>query len=243
MNEAGAPPDGKRQLWLYATGEHACSYLDDRIARTVFADPEYPMNNRLYGALLRQGMRRSGSFVYQPGCPACSACKSLRIPVDRFTPNRSQRRCWKSNRDVRVVPRPAMYADEHFRLYQHYLRNRHPGSGMDAPEPEKYMEFLTARWSDTRFYEFRAGRDLLAVAVTDVVADGLSAVYTFFNPALKARSLGTLGILWQIEEARRLDLPYVYLGYWIAEADSMRYKAHFRPAEVYVAGRWQTLDR
>ncbi|MCC5811987.1 MAG: arginyltransferase [Ectothiorhodospiraceae bacterium] len=242
MDEAGTPPDGKRQLWLYATGEHSCSYLDDRLARTVFADPEYPMNNRVYGALLRQGMRRSGGFVYQPGCAGCSACKSLRIPVERFRPNRSQRRCWKQNADVKVVQRPAAYSEDQFRLYKHYLRSRHPGSGMDSPEPEKYMEFLTASWSNTLFCEFRLGRDLLGVAVTDVVPDGLSAVYTFFNPALTGRSLGTLGILWQIEEARRLELPYVYLGYWIAEADTMRYKARFRPAEIYTGGRWRILQ-
>ncbi len=232
----------QRRLLLYATGEHSCSYLD-RMARTAFLDPEYPVTNEIYSALLRKGMRRSGDFIYQPACPGCAACQSLRIPVQRFRPSRSQRRCWQRNQDVRFVSRPPSFDAEHFRLYHRYLAARHPGSGMDDPQPERYMEFLTARWATTVFYELRLGSELIGVAVTDVVTDGLSAVYTFFSPDLPDRGLGTLAILWQIREAERLGLPHVYLGYWIAEAATMRYKTRFRPAEVYRGDSWQALDR
>lgn len=231
----------QRKLLLYATGDHSCSYLKDRIARTAFVDPEYPLNNDIYSALLRQGMRRSGDFVYQPSCPGCAACLSLRIPVARFRASRSQRRCWKRNDDVRLVPRPPVYDDAHFELYHRYLARRHPGSGMDDPQPQRYMEFLTARWAKTVFYEFRLGSELLGVAVTDQVNDGLSAVYTFFSPDHPQRGLGTLAILWQIREAERLGLPHVYLGYWIADAETMRYKTRFSPAEVYTGGEWTPL--
>ncbi len=229
----------RRLLWLYSTGEHACSYLPERIARTVFVDPRYPIDNRQYGMLVRQGMRRSGTYIYQPGCPTCQACKSLRIPVADFTPSRSQRRCWYKNDDLRVIGRRPEFHDEHFRLYLDYLTRRHPGSGMDDPDPDRYMEFLVAPWSDTVFYEIRCGERLLGVAVTDRIPDGLSAIYTFFDPRERKRGLGIWAVLWQIEHARAAGLPYVYLGYWIAESAKMRYKTDFRPHEIYQDGKWR----
>ena len=230
-------------VWLYSTGEHACSYLESRTARTVFVDPRLPLDNGHYSRLIRQGMRRSGRYIYQPGCPTCSSCQSLRIPVERFRPNRNQRRCWRRNADLRVIQRPPVYVREHFDLYRHYMSMRHPGSGMDQHDPERYMEFLVCDWSETLFLEIRRGRDLVAVAVTDRVADGLSAVYTFYDPDLTRRSLGTYGILAQIEHARMNAMPHVYLGYWIAESPKMRYKTDFQPAETFSAGHWKPVSR
>ncbi|MCC5857393.1 MAG: arginyltransferase [Ectothiorhodospiraceae bacterium] len=235
-------PAQRRRLLLYATGEHSCSYLDDRLARTAFVDPEYPLDNETYAMLLRQGMRRSGEFVYQPSCPGCAACLSLRIPVTGFRPNRSQRRCWKRNQDLQVVPRPPVFDKAHFALYHRYLAHRHPGSGMDDPQPERFMEFLTAGWAKTVFYEFRDGPGRLGGAVADRVSPRVGAGYTLLRPGPPERGLGTLSILWQVREAERLGLPHVYLGYWIAEAPTMRYKTRFRPAEVYSGGRWTPLD-
>ncbi|MCP1676107.1 arginine-tRNA-protein transferase [Natronocella acetinitrilica] len=229
---------GSGTLWLYSTGEHACSYLEDRSARTVFVDPAFPVSNAHYSRLITQGMRRSGHFIYQPGCAGCSSCKSLRIPVADFCANRAQRRCWNRNQDIRIIQRPPVFVQQHFALYRHYMSHRHPGSGMDEHDPERYMEFLVSNWSDTVFLEMRRGQDLLGVAVTDRLADGLSAVYTFFHPELARRSLGTFGILAQIEHARMNGLAYVYLGYWIAESPKMRYKATFRPHEIHTGGRW-----
>lgn len=239
MTDIRRSGSNQRLLWLYSTGEHTCSYLPDRPARTVFVDPRYPLDNQQYGLLVQQGMRRSGRYLYRPGCPTCQACKSLRIPVQTFRPNRSQRRCWRRNSDLVVVPREPVLRDEHFQLYLDYLSQRHPGSGMDDPDPERYMEFLVADWAETSFFEIRCGEDLLGVCVTDHLQDGLSAIYTFFDPRYKERSLGTWAILWQIEQARRAEVPYVYLGYWIAECRKMRYKTAFQPCEIYQDSRWK----
>ncbi|MEX0732962.1 MAG: arginyltransferase [Aquisalimonadaceae bacterium] len=239
MTDARRTGINQQLLWLYSTGEHACSYLPDRPARTVFVDPRYPLDNQHYGLLVQQGMRRSGRYVYQPGCPTCQACKSLRIPVQDFTPNRSQRRCWKRNSDLEVLSREPEFREEHFQLYLQYLSRRHPGSGMDDPDPDRYMEFLVADWAKTSFHEIRLGEELLGVCVTDRLPDGLSAIYTYFHPDYAARSLGTWAILWQIEQARREKVPYVYLGYWIAECRKMLYKTAFRPCEVHEGGRWK----
>jgi arginine-tRNA-protein transferase len=185
------------------------------------------------------GFRRSGEYVYRPHCVGCNACIPARVPVAQFKPRRVQRRTWKQNADVRVVRRPADYDLEHFALYRRYIAQRHPGGGMDSADPGQYLEFLTSSWCDTAFYEFRADSRLLAVAVVDHLWQGLSAVYTFFDPEEEARSLGTYAVLWEIEEARRRGLAFLYLGYWIKECPKMRYKGTFRPLQVYRDGCWQ----
>lgn len=240
MTDVRRSGNSQRLLWLYSTGEHDCTYLPERPARTVFVDPRHPLDNQQYGFLVQQGMRRSGHYLYQPGCPTCRACKSLRIPVEAFRPNRSQRRCLARNADLTVVAREPVFREEHFQLYLDYLSERHPGSGMDDPDPDRYMEFLVADWSDTSFYEIRCGEELLGVCVTDQLKDGLSAIYTYFDPRHTRRSLGTWAILWQIEQARKAQLPYVYLGYWIAECRKMRYKTAFRPCEIYTGEHWES---
>lgn len=228
---------------LLASGFHPCAYLADRTARTVVVDPGFPINNRAYSELLRRGMRRSGSHIYSPACPSCRSCQSLRIPVDTFQPRRRQRRCWQHNADLTASMVTPGFSVEHFSLYRRYLLARHPGDGMDDHGPDDYLDFLVAPWSDTRFVEFRLHGTLLAVAVIDVVEDGFSAVYTFFDPEFTRRGLGTYAILWQIDAARRYALDHVYLGYWIAESEKMRYKADFSPCEVYRERSWQPLCR
>ena len=228
---------------LLASGFHPCAYLADRTARTVIVDPGYPITNRVYSDLIRRGMRRSGPHIYAPACPACKACQSLRVPVADFRPRRRQRRCWQHNDDLTATMVSAEFSMEHFALYQRYLQARHSGEGMDEHGPDDYLEFLVAPWSDTRFVEFRLNGMLLAVAVIDLVEDGISAVYTFFDPEFHRRGLGTYAVLWQIDAARRYGLDYVYLGYWIAESEKMRYKADFSPCEVYRERRWQALVR
>lgn len=231
-----------RRLAFYATPEHRCSYLADRTARTLFADPTVRLNADIYSRLSLYGFRRSGRHIYRPSCPACEACIPVRIPVQAFRPRRSQRRVWQHNGDIQVVRREPAFHDEHFALYRRYISMRHPGGGMDNPDPAQYLDFLTAPWSETAFNEFRADGRLLAVAVTDRLSHGLSAVYTFFDPALTRRGLGTYGILWQIEECRRLGLPWLYLGYWIAASAKMAYKTRFQPLEQFRDGRWTLLD-
>lgn len=233
---------GPRAVSVYATGEHPCAYLTERRARTLFVDPREPLSPAAYSALVDQGFRRSGEYVYRPGCPHCDACQSLRIPVAEFVPSRRHRRCLAANARLRIHVVPPTFRDEHFRLYKRYIEQRHAGSQMANPTPNQYLEFLTASWAQTVFYEFREDDRLLAVSVVDELSYGLSAVYTFYEPELPKRSLGTLAILWLINETRQLGLRYLYLGYWIAECRQMRYKSDFRPHEVYTQAQWRRAE-
>lgn len=235
-----APSDFKL-LSFFATPEHPCSYLDDRQAVTVFADPDYPKDSNLYSVLSRHGFRRSGEHIYRPHCTHCNACTPLRVLARQFTPNRNQRRAWKKNKDLSVTAVQPAFASEHFELYRRYLASRHPDGGMDNQGPNQYLDFLTSIWSDTTFFEFRKDGKLLAVAVCDRIDDGLSAVYSFYDPDYPKRSLGTYLILWLVEHARNLGLHAVYLGYWIAESRKMAYKSQFHPAEQLDDGVWKPL--
>lgn len=227
---------------FYISAPEACNYLPGREARNVFAPPSGGMTNTLYSSLIDLGFRRSGSFVYRPHCRACTACVPTRIPVEDFMPSRSQRRNLSSNRELSVRMRKPVYREEHYALYSRYQSERHPGGGMDEPTPQTYQGFLTSDWSQTMFVDFTVNDRVVAVAVTDILDQGLSAVYTFFDPALHARGLGTHAILWQIEEARRRELRYLYLGYWIAESPKMAYKSRFRGIEGLMADHWQPLS-
>jgi len=226
------------RLLFYATPPHECSYLPGREATTLFADPRFPKNAWLYTVLSQNGFRRSGQHIYRPRCAACSACVPVRIPVADFRPRRRQQRIWRRNHDLRVLRRDPEFRAEHFQLYRHYINTRHAGGGMENPTPRQYMEFLTSPWADTQFFEFRHGRELLAVAVVDVLVNGYSAVYTFFDPGRARRSLGAYAILWEIAEARRLGLDWLYLGYWIDQSPKMRYKRDYQPQEHYRDQRW-----
>jgi arginine-tRNA-protein transferase len=185
------------------------------------------------------GFRRSGNHVYRPHCAGCRACTPVRIPVARFQPNRSQRRCLARNADLQVELRPALRSDENFALYQAYVSGRHPGGGMDNPSPGDFDAFLACAWSPTAFLEMRLQGELLAVAVTDVLPDALSAVYTFFAPAQAARSLGTFAILSQVNHAREQGLDYLYLGFWLDRHPKMDYKKSFQPLQCLAGRDWQ----
>lgn len=223
---------------VYQTVEHACGYWPDRNARDLVLDPLDPTLPSLYGSALAMGFRRSGNHVYRPHCAGCQACTPVRIPVDRFQPNRAQRRCLARNTDLRVNVAAAIRTEENFDLYQRYVSGRHAGGGMDDPSPADFDGFLSCEWSPTRFLEIRRDDDLVAVAVTDVLADSLSAVYTFFDPELATRSLGTFAILSQLAHARDLGLDYLYLGFWLRDHPKMDYKQRFRPIEFLSGREW-----
>lgn len=226
-------------LRVFATHPHACSYLPGQRATTLFVDPAAPITGGLYSELSELGFRRSGPHVYRPHCSHCQACVPARIPVAAFRPNRSQRRIWQRNRDIEVSEAGDLQAPEYYRLYARYISQRHRDGDMYPPTEEQFESFLSAEWGLTHFYRFRAAERLLAVSVVDHMHSGLSAIYTFFDPdAAQRRSLGTFAILWQIELARRLGLPALYLGYWIDGCRKMNYKLRFQPAELLIDGRW-----
>jgi leucyl-tRNA---protein transferase len=228
-------------LQFYATAPYPCSYLPDRAARSQVATPSHLIDSRVYSELVRLGFRRSGAFTYRPYCDHCHACVPVRVPVAAFNPSRSQRRSLRDREQMAVIRRDLTYDPAHYALYLRYQRLRHPGGGMDQDSREQYQHFLLHSNVSTDLYEFRENGALRIVSLVDRLVDGLSSVYTFFEPEPPSASYGTFSILWQIELCRQLRLPYLYLGYWIRESPKMAYKAAFKPIEGLVAGKWSSL--
>jgi len=233
MNLLGTMP-------FYLSVEHDCSYLPGRRARNLVADPE-TLSPEVYTRLADHGFRRSGNFAYRPYCVGCEECRPLRLRVDAFEPRRSDLRALRRNADLTFRAETAELTDERFELYLRYLRVRHPGGGMDEASADDFRDFLTSHWCRTRFYEFRSDSKLLGIAVTDELEDGLSAIYTFYEPGESRRGLGTWAVLKQIAEARREGRLWLYLGFWVDGCRKMSYKTRFRPHEIYTQGVWRSL--
>jgi len=229
-------------LQFYATSPYPCSYLGDREARSQVATPAHLIDAEIYGSLVRAGFRRSGAFTYRPRCDHCHACLPVRLPVARLRPDRAQRRALKRHAGLAVRELPLAFIDEHYALYVRYQMARHAGGGMDEDSDEQYGHFLLQSRVDTRLIEFSENGVVRMVSIVDVLDDGLSSVYTFFDPDLPGASFGTYNILWQAAQCHALGLPYLYLGYWIGESPKMAYKARFRPLEALIDGQWRTLE-
>ncbi len=224
---------GDSRIKLFRTYEHPCPYFPDRESRNLLVDPEAEKNPTLYSFLAEHGFRRNGDEIYRPDCEHCRDCMPARVPVQRFKPKRSQRRIWQRHlQDTRAISRPPEFDEEHYQLFSRYLQQRHPDGEMAASSREDYRRFLLSSWCNTRLVEFRRQETLLGVAVTDHLPTGLSAVYTFFDPEWSRESPGVFSILWQIEEARRQELLWLYLGFWIPGCQKMAYKEEYRPLQL-----------
>ena len=234
-------PTSPQPLQFYSTASYRCSYLPEQQARSLVAAPAHLINDAVYSKLVQQGFRRSGTFTYRPYCDQCRACQPLRCDALHFQPDRAQRRAKKRHGNLVVQDLPLHWNAEHYELYRRYQACRHPGAGMDEDDQSQYAQFLLASHVTSRLLEFREPDGTLKiVAVIDVLQDGLSAVYTFFDPD-DSGSLGTYAVLWQLDYCRQQSLPWLYLGYWIEESRKMTYKTRFRPYQLLIKGRWEWL--
>ncbi len=229
------------RLQFYLTSPYPCSYLAGKTARSQVVTPAHLVDGMAYSQLIQAGFRRSGLFTYRPQCGHCQACIPVRVVVNEFTPGRTQRRTGKRNAVLVAEPQRPRFDTAHFELYQRYQASRHAGGGMDHDDRDQYAHFLLQSNVDTYLVEFREAGVLRMVSVIDQVGDGLSAVYTFFDPDLPQRSFGVYNVLWQIELARSLGLPYVYLGYWIENSPKMAYKSQYQPLQGLTDGVWRTI--
>lgn len=243
------PPDFVRRMKFYLTSPQPCPYLPGKMERKVFANLAVDGAVGLNDSLTRSGFRRSQTIAYRPACKTCGACRSVRIDVAAFQMSRRWRRVLARNADLEREANPARATREQFRLLKRYLDQRHPGGGMTDMEIRDYAGMVDASPVHTAVFEYRnrlngkPGDDgvLQAAALTDVLRDGLSMVYSFYRPELADRSVGSFMVLDHVRLAVELGLPYVYLGYWVRGSEKMGYKADFTPLEVFDGESWRPL--
>ena len=228
-------------LRFFTSPAHQCSYLEEQTASTLFIDPKRDLNNSLYSNLSSLGFRRSGAYLYRPHCENCQQCIPLRIKCPQYPYSRSEKRVLKRNQDLKVTIVPASFRKEHYDVYSRYIVDRHIGGDMYPPSEEQFQGFLLSNWTNTQFAELRLDNKLIGCSVFDVLENGLSAVYTYFNAAYEYRSLGKFAVLWQIEQTLKYNFKHLYLGYWVSDCRKMSYKAQFHNIEAYIEENWENL--
>jgi arginine-tRNA-protein transferase len=233
---------GDKNSDFFLTPTHPCSYLDRADAQTIFMDPRRIITRETYQTLSDHGFRRSGSHLYRPQCASCSACVPIRVPTERFIASRSQRKILKRNSDLRIEVEEAQFTKRHYLLYERYINQRHSDGDMYPATEDQFQSFLLSTWSSSIFLSIYEDKRLISVAVTDQLPQGLSAIYTFFEPTEIRRSLGVLSVLKQIALCQSRDLPYLYLGYWIKDSEKMSYKTNYRPTQLFINDRWVGLN-
>lgn len=232
--------------FFHSTRARPCPYIAGRFERSIAAELAAHNARDIYDSACQAGFRRSHGFIYRPACPSCNACVPVRVLADQFRPLRTLDRVGRRNRDLAAVERPAEASAEQFALFSRYQKTRHASDsvegGMDRMSFLDYQAMVEESPVDTRLIEHRdSGDRLVAAMLCDRVADGYSAVYSFFDPAQSARSPGTYMVLDLIERAQAAKLPYVYLGYWIAQSPKMSYKSRFQPMQRLGPDGWAPL--
>lgn len=224
---------------FFATPASPCPYLPGRSERKIVTLLGGEEPDRLHAALSLAGFRRSQDLAYRPACEGCNACVPVRIPASRFLPSRSQRRILRRNEDLSLIELPPIATREHFHLFRRYISHRHGDGGMADMDFSDYRAMVETSPVDTRLHELRNGDNrLLGVCLVDVMIDGVSMVYSFFDPDAHPRSLGSYMIMRHIAWVKEQALPFVYLGYWVGESPKMAYKTAFRPIEKLGAEGW-----
>ncbi|WP_430230913.1 arginyltransferase [Nitrosomonas communis] len=227
---------------LHTTEPYPCSYLPGKLARSQLALSDDLIDTAAYAQLIKLGFRRSGNFVYRPSCEQCEACVPVRIIVDQFSSTRTQRRAWKRHQHLVATQHKLHYHPDHYRLYRRYQVKRHTSGGMDYDSRDQYCNFLLQSNVDSKLVTFHENNQLRMISIIDQLPDGFSSVYTFFDPDILNASFGTFNILWQIEQCRMKNLPFLYLGYWIGETRKMSYKTNFQPLQRLFDGQWQAFS-
>lgn len=222
--------------------DSACGYLPGQLSNSIFINPDITPSEDQLNLLHLQGFRRSGRMVYRPHCPDCNACKSSRIINAEFNPSKNQKKALKRNADLRLRWADIDFYPEHYQLYEHYINTRHKDGEMFPASEDQYQGFLIDGHGTHKFLEARdAAGTLIACCVVDIFYDGLSAIYSYFDPAQDKRSLGRYMVLALISQGISMGLPYTYLGYWIKDSSKMNYKADYQPLEVFDGQIWQKL--
>lgn len=236
----------RRTLQFYMTAPSPCPYLMGKRERKAFTNLAIPDADLVHNTLSQSGFRRSQSIAYRPACPSCNACRSVRVPVRDFELTKRWRRVVNRNKDIVASPARAVATRQQYRLLKKYLNTRHEAGGMSDMSYRDYNSMLTDSPVQSLLIEYRLGDEpdapLIGAAISDVLRDGLSMVYSFFDPAYASRSLGSLMVLEHIRRAAELGLPHVYLGYWVEGSGKMDYKRQFTPLEVLEGERWQLMD-